>query len=101
MGVGGARKAYTEGRGSVIIRSRTQIEEIRKDRFAIIITEIPYQVNKSTMIEKIAEMAREKRIEGISHVQDESDRIGVRVVIELKRDATAEVVLNQLSYHPV
>ena len=102
LGIGGARKAYTEGRGSVIIRSRTQIEEIRKDRFAIIISEIPYQVNKSTMIEKIAEMAREKRIEGISHVQDESDRIGVRVVIELKRDATAEVVLNQLfKYTPM
>jgi DNA gyrase subunit A len=96
LGLGGARKAYTEGRGSVIIRSKTQIEEIRKDRFAIIISEIPYQVNKASMIEKIAEMARDKRIEGIAHVQDESDRTGVRVVVELKRDATAEVVLNQL-----
>ena len=96
LGLSGARKAYTEGRGSVIIRSKTQIEEIRKDRFAIIISEIPYQVNKASMIEKIAEMAREKRIEGIAHVQDESDRTGVRVVVELKRDATAEVVLNQL-----
>ncbi|MEM7471099.1 MAG: DNA gyrase subunit A [Pseudomonadota bacterium] len=96
LGRSGARKAYTESRGSVIIRSKTHVEEIRKDRFAIVIDEIPYQVNKATMIEKIAEAAREKRIEGISHVQDESDRVGVRVVVELKRDATAEVVLNQL-----
>ena len=96
LGRAGARKAYLEGRGSVIIRARTRTEEIRKDRFAIIVDEIPYQVNKATMIEKIAEAVREKRIEGVSHVQDESDRNGVRVVIELKRDATAEVVLNQL-----
>ncbi len=96
LGRSGARKAYLEGRGSVIIRAKTRIEEIRKDRFAIVLDEIPYQVNKSTMIERIAEAASEKRIEGIAHVQDESDRIGVRVVIELKRDATPEVVLNQL-----
>ena len=96
LGRWGARKAYLEGRGSVIIRSKTRVEEIRKDRWAIVIDEIPYQVNKSTMIERIAESAREKRIEGIAHVQDESDRNGVRVVVELKRDATAEVVLNQL-----
>ncbi len=96
LGRTGARKAYLEGRGSVVIRSKTRVEEIRKDRWAIVIDEIPYQVNKATMIERIAEAAREKRIEGISHVQDESDRNGVRVVIELKRDATAEVVLNQL-----
>jgi DNA gyrase subunit A len=96
LGRSGARKAYLQGRGSVIIRARTRTEEIRKDRYAIIIDEIPYQVNKATMIERIAEAAREKRIEGIAHVQDESDRSGVRVVIELKRDATAEVVLNQL-----
>jgi len=96
MGRSGARKAYLEGRGSVIIRSRTRVEEIRKDRYAIVIDEIPYQVNKATMIERIAESARDKRIEGIAHVQDESDRVGVRVVIELKRDATPEVVLNQL-----
>ncbi|MEP4198136.1 MAG: DNA gyrase subunit A [Aliishimia sp.] len=96
LGRTGARKAYLEGRGSVIVRSKTRVEEIRKDRWAIIIDEVPYQVNKATMIERIAEAAREKRIEGISHVQDESDRNGVRVVIELKRDATAEVVLNQL-----
>ena len=96
LGRSGARKAYLEGRGSVIIRAKTRVEELRRDRWAIIIDEIPYQVNKATMIERIAEAAREKRIEGISHVQDESDRNGVRVVIELKRDATAEVVLNQL-----
>ena len=96
LGRSGARKAYLEGRGSVIIRAKTRVEEIRKDRWAIIVEEIPYQVNKATMIEKIAEAAREKRIEGIAHVQDESDRNGVRVVVELKRDATAEVVLNQL-----
>ncbi len=96
LGRSGARKAYLEGRGSVIIRAKTRIEEIRKDRWAIVIDEIPYQVNKASMIEKIAEAAREKRLEGIAHVQDESDRNGVRVVVELKRDATAEVVLNQL-----
>nr|WP_232897242.1 DNA gyrase subunit A [Pontibaca salina] len=96
LGRSGARKAYLEGRGSVIIRAKTRIEEIRKDRYAIVVDEIPYQVNKATMIERIAEAARDKRIEGIAHVQDESDRNGVRVVVELKRDATAEVVLNQL-----
>ncbi len=96
LGRSGARKAYLEGRGSVIIRAKTHIEELRKDRWAIIVDEIPYQVNKATMIDKIAEAAREKRIEGIAHVQDESDRNGVRVVVELKRDATPDVVLNQL-----
>ncbi|MEW9921852.1 DNA gyrase subunit A [Marimonas sp. MJW-29] len=96
LGRSGARKAYLEGRGSVIIRAKTRVEEIRKDRWAIIIDEVPYQVNKATMIERIAEQVREKKIEGIAHVQDESDRNGVRVVIELKRDATAEVVMNQL-----
>ncbi|KEJ88447.1 DNA gyrase subunit A [Sulfitobacter donghicola] len=96
LGRSGARKAYLEGRGSVIVRSKTRIEEIRKDRWAIVIDEIPYQVNKASMIEKIAEAARDKKIEGIAHVQDESDRNGVRVVVELKRDATAEVVMNQL-----
>ncbi|KIC42856.1 DNA gyrase subunit A [Ruegeria sp. ANG-R] len=96
LGRSGARKAYLEGRGSVIIRAKTRTEEIRKDRYAIVVDEIPYQVNKAAMIEKIAEAVREKRIEGVSHVQDESDRNGVRVVVELKRDATPEVVLNQL-----
>ncbi|MBU2936841.1 MULTISPECIES: DNA gyrase subunit A [Pacificibacter] len=96
LGRSGARKAYLEGRGSVIIRAKTHVEEIRKDRYAIVVDEIPYQVNKSTMIEKIAELVRDKKVEGIAHVQDESDRVGVRVVVELKRDATPEVVLNQL-----
>ena len=96
LGRGGARKAYLEGRGSVIIRAKTRVEEIRKDRYAIILDEIPYQVNKASMIEKIAELVRDKKLEGISGVQDESDRVGVRVVIELKRDATPDVVMNQL-----
>ena len=96
LGRSGARKAYLEGRGSIIVRAKVRIEEIRKDRFAIVIDEVPYQVNKARMIEIIAEQVREKKIEGIAHVQDESDRIGVRVVIELKRDATPDVVLNQL-----
>ncbi|WP_412562645.1 DNA gyrase subunit A [Thalassobius sp. MITS945101] len=96
LGRSGARKAYLEGRGSVVIRSKTRVEEIRKDRYAIVIDEIPYQVNKASMIEKIAEQVRDKKLEGIAHVQDESDRNGVRVVIELKRDATPDVVLNQL-----
>jgi DNA gyrase subunit A len=74
LGRSGARKAYLEGRGSVIIRAKTRVEEIRKDRYAIVVDEIPYQVNKATMIEKIADLAREKKIEGIAHVQDESDR---------------------------
>ncbi|RDW13993.1 DNA gyrase subunit A [Paracoccus thiocyanatus] len=96
LGRSGARKAYLEGRGSIVLRAKTRIEETRAGRQAIILEEIPYQVNKASLIEKIAELAKEKRIEGIAHVQDESDRVGVRVVIELKRDATAEVVLNQL-----
>src|SRR5690606_18241736 len=96
LGRSGARKAYHEGRGSVVIRASTTIEEVRGGRTAIVVSEVPYQVNKATMVERIAELAREKRIEGIAHVQDESDRHGVRVVVELRRDATPEVVLNQL-----
>ncbi len=96
MGRSGARKAYREGRGSVVVRARTHIEEPRRDRHSIVIDDIPFQVNKSTMVERIAEAARDKKIEGIAHVQDESDRTGVRVVVELKRDATPDVVLNQL-----
>jgi DNA gyrase subunit A len=96
LGRAGARKAYLEGRGSVLIRARTHVEELRKDRFAIIVDEIPYQVNKSRMVEAIAEAVRDKKIDGIAAVADESDRIGVRVVVELKRDATPDVVLNQL-----
>ncbi len=96
LGRSGALKAYLTGRGSVICRAKTHIEEIRKDRWAIIVDEVPYQVNKATLQERIAEIARERKVEGIAHVQDESDRHGVRVVIELKRDATPDVVLNQL-----
>jgi len=96
LGRSGIRSAYDTGRGSIMMRGKTHVEEIRKDREAIIITEIPYQVNKSTMIEKMAEQVRNKRIEGISDVRDESDRHGMRVVIEIRRDAMPEVVLNQL-----
>lgn len=96
LGVSGIRQAYETGKGSITIRSKTHIEEVRKDRPAIVITEVPFQVNKSSMIEKIAECVQTKRIEGISDIRDESDRDGVRVVIELKRDAVPEVVLNQL-----
>ena len=96
LGRAGIRAAYATGRGSIIMRSKTAIETLRKDREAIIVTEIPYQVNKATLIEKIAELVREKKIEGISDLRDESDRDGMRIVIELKRDAVADVVLNQL-----
>ncbi len=96
LGRTGIRSAYHKGKGSVIMRGRVTTEEIRKDRFALIITEIPYQVNKASMVEKIAELVREKRVEGISDIRDESDRQGMRVVVELKRDAVADVVLNQL-----
>ena len=96
IGRTGARQALMTGRGSVIMRGVATIEEIRKDREAIIITSVPYQVNKAAMVERIAELVREKRIEGISDLRDESDRQGLRVVVELKRDASAEVVLNQL-----
>jgi DNA gyrase subunit A len=96
LGRAGIRAAYHQGRGSVVMRGRTKIEEIRKDREAIIVTEVPYQVNKARMVERIAEVVREKRIEGIAELRDESDRDGVRVVIEIRRDAMAEIVLNQL-----
>jgi DNA gyrase subunit A len=95
----GSKSALLLGRGSVIMRSRTLIEEIRKDRMAIIVTEIPFQVNKSIMIERIAEQVRDKKIEGIADIRDESNREGIRVVIELKRDAAPDVVLNQLYRH--
>ena len=96
MGRCGSRSSVLDGKGSIIMRARTAIEEIRKDRMAIIVTEIPYQVNKAAMIQKIAAQVRDKRIEGISDLRDESDRNGMRVVIELKRDAVPDVVLNQL-----
>ena len=102
LGRGGARSAALTGRGSVIMRGRCSIEEIKKDKTAIIVTEIPYQVNKAAMIQRIAELVKEKTIEGISDLRDESDRQGVRVVIELKRDAQPDVVLNQLyKYTPL
>ena len=102
LGHSGSRSAMMTGRGSVIMRGRCEIEDIGKDKQAIIVTEIPYQVNKSSMIEKIAELVRDKRIEGIGDLRDESDRTGVRVVVEIKRDAVAEVVLNQLyKYTPL
>ncbi len=96
LGRSGARSAYTTGRGSIIMRAKSEIEEVRKDREAIIFTEIPYQVNKASLIEKIAELVREKKIEGIADLRDESDRDGMRIVVEIKRDAMADVVLNQL-----
>jgi DNA gyrase subunit A len=96
LGSSGIRSAYATGRGSIIMRGKAEIETIRKDREAIVVTEIPFQVNKAAMQEKIAELVRDKRIEGIADIRDESDRDGIRVVIELKRDAVADVVLNQL-----
>jgi DNA gyrase subunit A len=96
LGHAGARKALLEGRGSIIMQARSEIEEMRNGRQAIIVTEIPFQVNKASLVEKIAGMVRDKRIEGISDLRDESDRHGIRVVIEVKKDASAEVVLNQL-----
>ena len=96
MGRSGIHKAFHTGRGSIVMRGRTEIEERAKGREAIVITEVPYQVNKARMVEIMAECVRDKKIEGISDIRDESDRHGVRVVVELKRDAMAEVVLNQL-----
>ena len=96
LGKSGARSAYTTGKGSVVIRAKVEIEEIRKDREALIVTEIPYQLNKVLLIQKIADLVRNKTIEGISDLRDESDRHGMRIVIELKRDSVAEVILNQL-----
>lgn len=96
LGYGGAKSAYFTGRGSVMMRAKATIEELYKDREAIIVHEIPYQVNKAALITRIAELVKEKKIEGISEIRDESDRQGVRVVIEVKRDFQADVVLNQL-----
>jgi DNA gyrase subunit A len=96
LGRQGIRAAYHLGRGSIVMRGKVEMETLRKDREAFIITEIPYQVNKAAMVERIAELVREKKIEGVSDLRDESDRDGYRVVIELKRDATPDVVLNQL-----
>ncbi len=99
MGTAGARAAYTTGRGSILQRCRHIIEEGRGDRRSIVLTSIPYQVGKNGLVEKIAEAAKDKRIEGVSDIRDESSRLGVRMVIDLKRDATPEVVLNQLWRH--
>ena len=99
LGQAGARAAYRDGKGSIVMRSRHEIEESKGDRRSIVLTSIPYQVGKSGLVEKIAEAAKDKRIEGVSDIRDESSRKGVRVVIDLKRDATHDVVLNQLWRH--
>ena len=96
LGRAGIRAAYATGRGSIVMRAKVAVEELRKDREALIVSEIPYQVNKATLIERIADLVREKRVEGIADLRDESDRDGMRIVIELRRDAVADVVLNQL-----
>lgn len=96
LGYGGAKQAYLTGRGSVMMRAKCSIEEIRKDREAIIVHEVPYQVNKANLVAHIAELVKDKRVEGISDIRDESDRQGVRIVIEIKRDFQADVILNQL-----
>ncbi len=102
LGYSGAKSAYLTGRGSIVMRAKCTIEELHKDKEAIIVHEIPYQVNKAAMIQRIAELLKEKKIEGISEIRDESDRHGVRVVIEIKRDFQADVVLNQLyKYTPL
>ncbi len=96
MGYTGSRKALLEGRGSILMRARSEFEDMANGRQAIIVTEVPFQVNKASLVEKIASMVREKRIEGIADLRDESDRHGIRVVIEVKKDASPEIVLNQL-----
>ncbi|MBQ6878140.1 MAG: DNA gyrase subunit A [Oscillospiraceae bacterium] len=96
MGRAGIRAAYATGRAKLIVRSRAEIQEWKNDRYRIVVTEIPYMVNKARLIESIADLVKEKRVEGISDLRDESDREGLRIVIELKRDANAQVVLNQL-----
>ncbi|WP_380874101.1 DNA gyrase subunit A [Sphingomonas sp. DBB INV C78] len=99
LGKGGARNAYLNGKGSIIMRSRHVVEEGRGDKRSIVLTEIPYQTGKNALVEGIAEAAKDKRIEGVSDIRDESNRLGVRIVIDLKRDATPDVVLNQLWRH--
>src|SRR5690349_12839256 len=99
LGTAGIRSAYTTGRGSILMRSRAHVEEGRNDRRSIVLTSIPYQVGKNALVEKIAEAAKDRRVEGVSDIRDESNREGVRVVIDLKRDATPDVVLNQLWRH--
>ena len=99
LGLSGARSAYTTGKGSIVVRSRYELETGKNDRRSIVLTEIPYQTGKNGLVEKIAEASKDKRIEGVSDIRDESNREGVRIVIDLKRDATPEVVLNQLWRH--
>ncbi|MBN9542907.1 MAG: DNA gyrase subunit A, partial [Alphaproteobacteria bacterium] len=102
LGMSGIRSALATGRGSIVIRGRTEIEETKEKKQAIIITEMPYQVNKAKLVERIAELVKEKKIEGITDLRDESDKSGVRVVVEVRRDAFADVILNQLySYTPL
>ncbi len=96
LGRAGIKSAFATGRGSIVLRSKVEVQEIRKDRQALVVTEIPYQVNKAHMVEKIADLVRDKTIEGISDIRDESSREGMRVVIELRRDAEPEIILNQL-----
>ena len=96
LGVDGLLQAYETGRGKIKMRARAHIETTKKGKDNIVITELPYQVNKASLIEKIADLARNKRIQGITEIRDESDKDGVRVVIESKRDAVPEVILNQL-----
>jgi DNA gyrase subunit A len=96
LGRDGIRSAYKEGRGSIVMRGKVETETVRKEREAFIITEIPYQVNKAAMVERIADLVREKKIDGVADLRDESDRQGYRVVVELKREAVPDVVLNQL-----
>src|SRR6185312_16761587 len=99
IGRAGAAAAYHTGRGALVLRAKHHIEEVRKDRDAIVFTEMPYQVNKAKLQERIAECVRDKLVEGIADMRDESDRDGVRLVIELKRDASPDIVLNQLYLH--
>ncbi|WP_026831581.1 DNA gyrase subunit A [Exiguobacterium undae] len=96
LGRSGIRRAYETGRGSIIVRAKAEIEQTKKDRERIIVTELPYQVNKARLVEKIADLVREKKIEGITDLRDESDRRGMRIVMEIRRDANASVILNNL-----
>ena len=98
-GSAGITEAYNTGRGRIIMEAATEIEEVRGGRYRIIVTELPYQVNKANLVEKIAQLVRDKRIDGISDIRDESDRHGMRVVVELRRDAQANIVLNNLYKH--
>ena len=99
MGLDGLESAYTTGRGKIKMRARAHVETLKSGKNSIVITEIPYQVNKATLMEKIADLVRNKKVEGISDLRDESDKDGIRVVIETKRDAVPEVILNLLYKH--